>query len=96
MNLTITVPDANMGDISSDLNTKRGRIMGMEPAEDGMQRITAQAPLAEILHYATDLRSMTQGRGSFTMELAGYEEMPANSQQAVIDAHAKEKESQHV
>ena len=95
MNLTITVPDANMGDISSDLNTKRGRIMGMEPAEDGMQHITAQAPLAEILHYATDLRSMTQGRGSFTMELSGYEEMPANSQQAVIDAHNKEKEAQH-
>ena len=45
-----------------------------------------------MLHYATDLRSMTQGRGSFTMELAGYEEMPANSQQAVIDAHNKEKE----
>ncbi|HEU5348715.1 MAG TPA: elongation factor G [Ktedonobacterales bacterium] len=93
MNMTITVPDANMGDISSDLNTKRGRILGMEPAEDGMQRITAQAPLAELLHYATDLRSMTQGRGSFTMELSGYEEMPANIQQSVIDAHNKEKES---
>jgi elongation factor G len=93
MNVTITVPDANMGDISSDLNTKRGRILGMEPAEDGMQRITAQAPLAELLHYATDLRSMTQGRGSFTMELSGYEEMPANIQQQVIEAHNKEKEA---
>jgi elongation factor G len=91
MNVTITVPDANMGDISSDLNTKRGRILGMEPTDDGMQRITAQAPLAEMLHYATDLRSMTQGRGSFTMELSGYEEMPANIQQQVIDAHNKEK-----
>jgi elongation factor G len=95
MNVTITVPDANMGDISSDLNTKRGRIMGMEPADEGLQRITAQAPLAEMLHYATDLRSMTQGRGSFTMELSGYEEMPANLQQQVIDAHNKEKEAQH-
>jgi elongation factor G len=93
MNVTITVPDANMGDISSDLNTKRGRILGMEPTEDGMQCITAQAPLAEMLHYATDLRSMTQGRGSFTMELSGYEEMPANLQQQVIDAHTKEKEA---
>ncbi|HEX6544505.1 MAG TPA: elongation factor G [Ktedonobacterales bacterium] len=95
MNVTITVPDANMGDISSDLNTKRGRILGMEPDEGGMQRITAQVPLAEMLHYATDLRSMTQGRGSFTMELSGYEEMPANLQQQVIDAHSKEKEAQH-
>ena len=93
MNVTITVPDANMGDINSDLNTKRARILGMEPADDGMQRITAQVPMAEMLHYATDLRSITQGRGSFTMELSGYEEVPANIQQAVIEAHKKEKEA---
>jgi elongation factor G len=92
MNVTITVPDANMGDVNSDLNTKRARILGMEPAPGGMQRITAQAPMAEMLHYATDLRSITQGRGSFTMDVADYEEVPATIQQQIIEAHKKEKE----
>ncbi len=90
MQVTITVPDENMGDITSDLNTKRARILGMEPGEHGMQRIIAQVPMAEMLHYATDLRSITQGRGSFTMELASYEEVPANVQQGIIEAHKKE------
>ncbi|HEV8190295.1 MAG TPA: elongation factor G [Ktedonobacterales bacterium] len=90
MNVTITVPDANMGDITSDLNTKRARILGMEQAEGGLQKITAQVPMAEMLHYATDLRSMTQGRGTFTMELSGYEEVPANIQQQIVDAAKKE------
>jgi elongation factor G len=93
MNVTITVPDANMGDITSDLNTKRARILGMEPTDGGMQKITAQVPMAEMLHYATDLRSITQGRGSFTMELSGYEEVPANIQQQIIEAAKKEKEA---
>jgi elongation factor G len=92
MNVTITVPDANMGDITSDLNTKRARILGMEQAEGGLQKIAAQVPMAEMLHYATDLRSMTQGRGSFTMALSGYEEVPANIQQQIIEAAKKEKE----
>ncbi len=98
MNVTIIAPDENMGDISSDLNTKRARILGMEPAEQGMQRISAQVPMAEMLRYATDLRSITQGRAHFTMELAGYEEAPANVQQSVIEAHKKElaeKQSAH-
>jgi elongation factor G len=90
MNVTITVPDEHMGDISSDLNTKRARILGMEPAEDGMQRIIAQVPMAEMLRYATDLRSITQGRAHFTMELVGYEEVPANIQQGIIETHKKE------
>lgn len=90
MTVTITAPDENMGDISSDLNTKRARILGMEPAEEGMQRITAQVPMAEMLRYCTDLRSITQGRAHYTMEFAGYEEVPANVQQNVIEAHKKE------
>ena len=90
MTVTIIAPDENMGDISSDLNTKRARILGMEPAAKGMERITAQVPMAEMLHYATDLRSITQGRGSFVMELASYEEVPASVQQSIIDAHKKE------
>ena len=90
MQVTITVPDENMGDITSDLNTKRARILGMEQGEHGMQRIMAQVPMAEMLHYATDLRSITQGRGSFSMELASYEEVPTSVQQGIIDAHKKE------
>ncbi len=92
MTVTILVPEAMMGDVTGDLNTKRARVLGMEAAGPGMQRITAQAPMAEMLHYATDLRSMTQGRGTFTMEFASYEEVPANIQQQVIEASRKEKE----
>ena len=91
MNVTIEVPEANMGDVNSDLNTKRARILGMESAPGGMQRITAQVPMAEMLHYATDLRSITQGRGTFTMEIADYEEVPSNIQQQVIEAYKKER-----
>lgn len=90
MNVTITAPDENMGDITSDLNTKRARILGMEPAGPGMERISAQVPMAEMLRYATDLRSITQGRAHFTMELAGYEEVPSSVQQGIIEAHKKE------
>ncbi len=89
MTVTITVPEENMGDVSSNLNTKRARILGMEAA-DGAERITALVPMAEMLHYATDLRSITQGRGSFTMEFSSYEEVPANVQQQIIAAHKKE------
>ena len=92
MTVEITVPDANMGDVNGDLNTKRARIMGMEQAGSGLQKITAQVPMAEMLHYATDLRSITQGRGSFRMELAQYEEVPANIQQTILDQHKKELE----
>jgi elongation factor G len=90
MNVSILVPEAMMGDVTGDLNTKRARVLGMESAGSGVQRITAQAPMAEMLHYATDLRSITQGRGTFTMEFASYEEVPANIQQQVIEASKKE------
>ncbi len=90
MTVTILAPEAMMGDVTGDLNTKRARVLGMEAAGPGMQRITAQAPMAEMLHYATDLRSMTQGRGTFKMEFASYEEVPPNIAQQVIEAHKKE------
>jgi elongation factor G len=83
MNLTITVPEMYTGDIASDLNTKRGRVLGMNPS-GGINVIEAQAPYAELLRYAIDLRSMTQGRGSFVMEFAHYEEVPAHVSQKVI------------
>src|SRR3989440_7183823 len=91
MTVTITVPESNMGDVMSDINTKRGRVLGMTPIGDGMQQITANVPQAEMLHYASDLRSITQGRGSFTMELYQYEEVPPNVQQEIIAQHKKEK-----
>jgi elongation factor G len=92
MTVTITVPEANMGDVMSDINTKRGRVLGMNPVGNGMQQITANVPQAEMLHYATDLRSITQGRGSFSMEFYQYEEVPANIQQEIIAKYKKESE----
>ena len=89
MNVTITVPEYNMGDVMSDINTKRGRVLGMDSIGDGMQQITALVPQAEMLHYATDLRSITQGRGSFSMVFSQYEEVPANVQQEIVAKHKK-------
>jgi len=83
MNLTITVPETYTGDITSDLNTKRGRVLGMSPS-DGVNVIEAQAPYAEMLRYAIDLRSMTQGRGHFAMEFDHYEEVPAHLSQKIV------------
>jgi elongation factor G len=93
MNVVITVPESNMGDVMSDINTKRGRVMGMTPLDNGMQQITATVPQAEMLHYATDLRSITQGRGSFTTEFAQYEEVPANVQQEIVAQYKKAAEA---
>ena len=89
MNVTITVPEYNMGDVMSDINTKRGRVLGMDSVGDGLQQITALVPQAEMLHYATDLRSITQGRGSFSMVFSQYEEVPANVQQEIVAKHKK-------
>jgi len=89
MTVTITVPEGNMGDVMSDINTKRGRVLGMASLDNGMQQITANVPQAEMLHYATDLRSITQGRGSFKMEFYQYEEVPANVQQEIIAQYKK-------
>ena len=86
MNLTVTVPDSYTGDIIGDLNTKRARVLGMNP-EQGINVIQAQAPLAEVLRYAIDLRSMTQGRGTFTMQFSHYEHVPALQAQKIIAAH---------
>ncbi|MGZ3631002.1 MAG: elongation factor G [Ktedonobacteraceae bacterium] len=89
MTVTITVPEGNMGDVMSDINTKRGRVLGMTPIGDNMQQITVNVPQAEMLHYASDLRSITQGRGSFKMEFYQYEEVPPNVQQEIVAQHKK-------
>ena len=79
----ITVPDNFTGDILGDMNKRRGRILGMETV-DGLQEISAEAPLAEMLKYAIDLRSMTQGRGKFAAEFLRYEEVPFATQEKII------------
>lgn len=82
--LKVYVPDSYMGDIIGDMNKRRGRIMGMTPVEGGLQMIEAEAPTAEIADYAITLRSMTQGRGSFTSKFERYEEAPPAVQEQVI------------
>ena len=79
----ILVPDNYTGDILGDMNKRRGRILGMETV-DGLQEISAEAPLIEMLKYATDLRSMTQGRGKFSAEFLRYEEVPFSAQEKII------------
>ncbi len=87
----VLVPDDNMGDIIGDITKRRGRILGMNQV-DGMQQVVAEVPLAEMFKYATDLRSMTQARGSFTMRYIRYEEVPAMAAQKIIDAHKAEED----
>ncbi len=89
MNVRITVPEANMGDILGDMNTRRARVQGMD-TEKGRSIVTAQVPLAEMQRYVTDLRSMTGGRGVFSMEFSHYEIVPAHLAQDVIALREKE------
>ena len=91
MKVQVTVPEQYMGDIMGDLNSKRGKIQGMEPTGK-FQVINATVPLAEMYRYAIDLKSMTQGRGAFTMEFAQYEEVPAHLADKVIEERKQQKE----
>jgi elongation factor G len=92
MNARITIPDANMGDVMGDLNSRRGRVQGTE-SERGRTVVVAQVPLAEMLRYTTQLRSITGGRGVFTMEFDRYEVVPNHLAQEIIAAHQKEMEA---
>ena len=94
VNLEITIPAQYMGDISGDLNGRRGRIQGMDTLPGGMQVIRATAPLAEVMSYNSQLRSITGGQGSYTMEFSHYEPVPANVQQQIISQAAKRKEAE--
>jgi len=91
MEVEVTVPESFMGDIMSDLNTKRGRVLGMEP-HGKTTTIKAMAPLAEMYRYAIDLKSMTQGRGSFKMKFSNYEEVPAQLAENIIEKAKQEKD----
>ena len=89
MSVSVCVPDDYMGDIIGDLNKRRGRIMGMDAAGKGQQQILAEVPEAEIFKYATDLRSMTQGRGSFKAEFVRYEEVPPAISAKIVEEARK-------
>ncbi len=88
--LAVTVPDSYMGDVIGDLNKRRGRVMGMNPDDDGNTVVEAEVPMAEMSSYAIDLRAMTQARGSFTMEFVRYEEVPKAAQAKIIEDAKKE------
>lgn len=92
MHLEVEVPDEYMGDIIADINKKRGRVLGMDPLDNG-QRVMAEVPMAELFKYATDLRSMTQGRGSFSVKFDRYEEVPAVEAAKIIENAKKQHEA---
>lgn len=91
MNLEVIVPEEFMGDVMGDINGRRGRIAGMD-AKGGNQVIKAQVPMSEVLKYASDLTSMTSGRGIFSMEFSHYEEVPGNIAEKIVEASAKPEE----
>ncbi|MFQ5904199.1 MAG: elongation factor G, partial [Candidatus Binatia bacterium] len=91
MALDVVVPDECMGDVIGDLNAKRGRVLGVDPGTN-KQTIKAHVPMAEVLTYASTLRSMTGGRGGFSMALSHYEEVPAHLAEKIIAEAAKERE----
>jgi elongation factor G len=90
MSVEVVVPESYMGDVIGDLNSRRAKVLGMEPIGAGRQRVMAQAPLASMGHYATVLRSITQGRGAFSMSILDYEQVPPHEAQKVIELHKKE------
>jgi elongation factor G len=92
MAIEVKVPEEYMGDVNRDLNTRRGRVLGMD-TDNGMQVVSAHVPQSELFTYATELRSLTHGRGTFTAELDHYEEVPSHIADKVIDAHKKELET---
>ncbi|HET9455784.1 MAG TPA: elongation factor G [Candidatus Limnocylindrales bacterium] len=93
MAIEVRVPEQYMGDVNRDLNTRRGRVLGMDTLDDGTQVVSAHVPQAELFTYATELRSLTHGRGTFTATLDHYEEVPQHVAEKVIEAHRKELET---
>jgi elongation factor G len=92
MEVTVSVPEAHVGDVIGDLNSRRGHPLGMEP-KGSMTEIKAEVPMAEMLTYAPDLRSITGGQGDYTMDFARYEEVPGHLAQKVIQGAEAEKEA---
>ncbi len=86
MDVEVTVPAQMMGDVIGHLNSRRGRIGGMTPADDGLERVSAQVPLAEMYHFPIELKATTQGRGRYSMSFSHYEEVPAQVAQGIIES----------
>jgi elongation factor G len=95
MTIAVTVPDENMGDVIGDLNGRRGKVLGAESKGRGTQVIRAHVPMAEVLRYAPDLRSMTSGRGDFELEFSHYEEVPAHIADKIIREAQAAKAEKH-
>jgi elongation factor G len=93
MDVAVQVPEEQMGDIIGDLNSKRARIQGMEPGPDGTSIVRAQVPMGEMLRYASDLRSITGGRGTFEIQFSHYDEVPAHIAERVTAEARKQKEA---
>ena len=93
MNVEVTAPEDFMGDLMGDMNSRRGRVQGMA-SQGSNQVIKAQVPMSEMLNYTPSLNSITGGRGSFTMELSHYEEVPAHLAQKIIELHKSGKEEE--
>ncbi len=91
MYMEIFAPNSYTGDIMGDMTKRRGRILGMEPQENGDQKLIAVAPQAELFDYALGLRAMTQGRGRFTMRFEDYGEVPKNLADKIIAEHEAEE-----
>ncbi|NBJ15061.1 MAG: elongation factor G [Dehalobacter sp. 4CP] len=85
----ITIKDDYLGDVLGDVNKRRGRVLGMEPSDEGYQKVIAEVPEAEIVKYTIDLKAMTQGSGTFTRQFLRYEEVPGNIAQKIIEEHKK-------
>ena len=90
----ITVPTDYMGDIMGDISRRRGRLIGSNQLADGQTEIIAEAPLSEMFKYATDLRSMTQARGSFRSEFTRYEDVPSDQAKKIIEQAKREDEEE--
>ncbi|MCY2923837.1 MAG: elongation factor G, partial [Planctomycetota bacterium] len=95
VNLEVTVPAHFMGDIAGDLSSRRGHILGQDMLPGNMLVVKAQAPLSEVMQYNSQLRSVTGGQGSYSMEISHYEPVPSHVQQAIVAAAAKAKEEEH-
>jgi len=89
MHAEVTVPEGDTGDVMGDLNGKRARILGMTPMGGGITVIEVQVPQAEMLRYATELRSQTQGRGTFTITFDHYDQVPGHLVQRIVEAKEK-------
>jgi elongation factor G len=93
--LEITVPDAYAGAVMGDISSVRGRVLGMDAPEPGVQVIKAHIPYAEVVHYSPHLRALTSGTGSYTIRIDSYEQVPGDIQKKLVEVYQKERAEGH-